>query len=417
MHLFLIAGRINLVSKKSPRCQGSPCLASSTLILFLSILGWSNPSSAQEPKPALKVADVLTLAIAAMGGESKWNRVQTIELQSRSVTSIGDKISQELERLKYQQFPDKEWIEESQQGNWVRTIFRSAEKNVLSKPGKSRKVFSDLNPESPSLSLVHALLSKADLLDAEVQSSEDNRYIALIDRDSKDKYLFDSESKLLSSIVSKGYYGQQITWFRKYMSFDGLLFATEIESKVATADYVQRETFSQIRVNGLIPAHVFQMDDSSRSVRVGKPAPAFSIQRLEDGELISNQSIRGKVTVLDFWATWCGPCVAELESLTELHNRFSEQGFEVVSVSLDEKRDTVVDFKKNRFAMAWPSGWLPDGFESDLIESLEVAALPKTILIDRDGTVLCVDGDCRGKELRIRLEKIFSSPEGKADTR
>lgn len=153
MHLFLIAGRLNLVSNTSPRCQGPPCLASSTLILFLSILGWSNPSSAQEPKPALKVADVLTLAIAAMGGESKWNRVQTIELQSRSVTSIGDKISQELQRLKYQQFPDKEWIEESQQGNWVRTIFRSAEKNVLSKTGKSRKVFSDLKPESPSPSI------------------------------------------------------------------------------------------------------------------------------------------------------------------------------------------------------------------------------------------------------------------------
>jgi len=379
--------------------------------LVLSILGWSDHSNAQEPKPVLQVADVLKLAIAAMGGESKWNEVQTIEFQSRSVTFIRDKISQEFDRLRYQQFPANEWIEESQQGNWVRTIFRSAEKNLLSKPGKSRKIFSNLEPEAPTLSLVHSLLSKVKRLDAEVQTSKNNGYVALIDRESKAKYLFDLESKLLDSIVSEGYYGQQITLFRKYSSFDGLLFATEIETKVATAEFVQRETFSQIRVNGSIPEQVFHMDDSLRSVRVGAPAPEFSIQGLEDDQLISNQSIKGKVTLLDFWATWCGPCVAELESLTALHKKFSEQGFAVVSVSLDEKRDTIIDFRKNRFAMAWLNGWLSDGFESDLVELLEVASLPKTILIDRDGTVLCVDGDCRGKELTARLEKIFGAPD------
>jgi len=383
-------------------------LACATFLLSLLALDGDNRLNAQEGQ-SVEATEVLKLAIAATGGESKWNEVLSIQLQSRSVTSIGGKISQELDRMKYQKFPDKEWIEESKEGNWTQTVFRSADKNLVSKPGKSRKVFSDLEPDAPFLSIVHALLSESDLLDAEVQSQTSGGFIVLTHRKAMDKYLFDPESKLLNSKISKGFYGEQVTRFGKYATFDGLLFATEIESKVPTADYLQLETLSQIRVNGFIPENVFQMDDSLRSIRVGHPAPAFRFQGLEEGEWISNQSMQGKVTLLDFWAKWCGPCVGELASLTELHHQFSAQGFEVVSISLDEKRETIVDFRKNRVAMAWQNGWLSDGFESDLIEMFEVTSLPKTILIDRDGTVLCVDVDCRGTELKARLEKIFGS--------
>lgn len=105
-----------------------------------------------------------------------------------------------------------------------------------------------------------------------------------------------------------------------------------------------------------------------------------------NGERVSLAGLRGKVVVLNFWATWCQPCVEELPLLASLATRYGDRGFVVVAASIDEahKRDDLA-----RVAAGLPDGmqvWVGATLED--MARLEIAgALPATMLIDRDGAV------------------------------
>jgi peroxiredoxin len=113
------------------------------------------------------------------------------------------------------------------------------------------------------------------------------------------------------------------------------------------------------------------------------PAPDFKFPNLE-GKPVSLADFKGQVILLDFWATWCGPCLEELPDLIKLHEKFHERGFSVVGVSGDALglRVVVPFVRQNKI----PYPVLISGGE--LPEAYEVPGFPAAFLIDRNGRVV-----------------------------
>ncbi|HEY6563324.1 MAG TPA: redoxin family protein, partial [Pirellulaceae bacterium] len=115
------------------------------------------------------------------------------------------------------------------------------------------------------------------------------------------------------------------------------------------------------------------------------------------------QDYRGKVVLIDFWATWCGPCRAELPNIQKLYDAYRSEGFEVVGISLDEDRTKLEAFLKSS-PLKWVTLHDAEG-GNPTANRYGVTALPTTILVDRQGNVISLQA--RGKNLQTLLEKQF----------
>jgi thiol-disulfide isomerase/thioredoxin len=137
--------------------------------------------------------------------------------------------------------------------------------------------------------------------------------------------------------------------------------------------------------------------DASGSTLEGKPAPAFSLLGL-DGKEVRVQSLRGSVYVLDFWATWCGPCVASLPHLDALYKDFKPRGVKFFAVNVAEDKDTIQKFV-NGTKLSIPVLLDSDSKVTDAYDS--AGAIPFTVVVGKDGTVLKA-GFVGGNEEQIR---------------
>ena len=111
-------------------------------------------------------------------------------------------------------------------------------------------------------------------------------------------------------------------------------------------------------------------------------APPFSVTTL-DGKQISLDDLQGKVVLIDFWATWCGPCREALPHVREIAKKFAEQPLIVLSISVDSDEAKWKEFvAKNE--MTWPQ-YCDHGFTGPVAKSFGVQAIPNTYTIDADG--------------------------------
>jgi thiol-disulfide isomerase/thioredoxin len=118
------------------------------------------------------------------------------------------------------------------------------------------------------------------------------------------------------------------------------------------------------------------------SVAVGSPAPSYAAVRL-GGDSVSLESLRGKVVMLNIWATWCAPCRDEIPVLQALHEQYGRDGLEIVGVSVDARGEDarIRDFARG-MRMTYPIWHDPDDRVSSLYRAIGV---PATYLIDREG--------------------------------
>jgi peroxiredoxin len=145
--------------------------------------------------------------------------------------------------------------------------------------------------------------------------------------------------------------------------------------------------------------------DLARLDMVGKPAPNVVARDIQGGT-VRLADLRGKYVLIDFWATWCAPCVAELPRLQAAYTRYHEAGFEIVGVSLDESKSAVVDFARSR-----KTPWRQihnAGAGADLVEAFGVNTIPATFLIDPQGIITRLE--LRGPVLDQALAKLFKDP-------
>ncbi len=134
---------------------------------------------------------------------------------------------------------------------------------------------------------------------------------------------------------------------------------------------------------------------------VGKAAPAFELKTLEDSSL-SLASYRGKVVLLDFWATWCKPCHEQTKILTPLYAELKGQGVEFLAVNSGEEEDTVRSFVADT-PFTYPVLLDP---EDSLAAPYGVQALPTLVVVDREGKVtLFQEGISDAAELRREIAR------------
>ncbi|BCM90873.1 thiol-disulfide oxidoreductase ResA [Abditibacteriota bacterium] len=124
-------------------------------------------------------------------------------------------------------------------------------------------------------------------------------------------------------------------------------------------------------------------------LKVGAEPFAFNTSDLQGREFSLND-YKGRVVLLDFWATWCGPCVGELPETRVVYDKYHAQGFEVVGISLDEKRADLMAFLKKE-KLSWPQVFDGKGWDGTLAKQYGVRAIPATFLIGRDGKIAAVD--------------------------
>jgi len=132
---------------------------------------------------------------------------------------------------------------------------------------------------------------------------------------------------------------------------------------------------------------------SDKRLVVGAQPFAFSAKAL-NGRTISPASYKGKVLLMDFWATWCGPCVASLPELQAAYKKYHAQGLEVVGISLDEDKSALTSFVKTN-KMPWPQVFDGQGWKSAVPGVYSVRAIPFMLIVGRDGKIAAVNP--RGK--------------------
>ena len=135
---------------------------------------------------------------------------------------------------------------------------------------------------------------------------------------------------------------------------------------------------------------------------LGKPV-AIQFSAI-DGREVDLAKMKNKVVLLDFWATWCGPCVAELPHVKEAYEKLHPKGFEIVGISFDNKKDALEDFVKKE-KMPWPQYFDGKGWQNKFGQEYGINSIPAMWLIDKKGNLR--DMNARD-DLTKKVEKLLA---------
>jgi peroxiredoxin len=147
--------------------------------------------------------------------------------------------------------------------------------------------------------------------------------------------------------------------------------------------------------------------DAHDAVEIGNKAPDFSAKSI-DGKEVSLKQSMGKVTIVDFWASWCTPCRQENPNVVALYNEFHDKGLNIVGVSLDEAKSEI-QWKQaiNQDKLTWTQVSNLKGWNDPIAKKYNVRAIPATFILDASGKI--VAKDLRGDELKAKVKELLGA--------
>ena len=157
-------------------------------------------------------------------------------------------------------------------------------------------------------------------------------------------------------------------------------------------------------------AHPFYIDQALsdlyeiESLNIGDMAPIFNAQTVF-GDSLSLSDYRGKIVLLEFWATWCGPCLPEIPHLKSIQSEHSKNDLQIIGISLDNDAKKLKDFL-NENDIKWPQIQQPKEWDDGITNLYNVSGIPRTYIIGRDMKI--VAKDLRGEELQKEITKLLN---------
>lgn len=210
--------------------------------------------------------------------------------------------------------------------------------------------------------------SSKDYLEIQMESEEYADYVHTISHDHVDE---SSRATFLATAISWAYKNKQFERFEEYYK-----------------EYMQAYGDTQAA------ERIQETYRPNKAISVGKMIPDFSVSSLDDqDEIISRDGLLGTTYLLNFWATWCGPCITKMGPLHKIQASYKDQDFTVLGISINFTRDEALEFRKrSEWKMPWLNGHVDDWeAKTGILKDLEVVAIPKTILVGPDGIIIAID--------------------------
>lgn len=143
--------------------------------------------------------------------------------------------------------------------------------------------------------------------------------------------------------------------------------------------------------------------EARERMKEGNPAPEFTFQN-EKGKTVNIKKLKGKIIVLDFWASWCGPCRQEIPNVKKYYAEYNNKGVQFLSVSIDAKKEAWTKALKEE-QMPWMQGWTPDAGKA-VMSTYQFGGIPFIILIDKDGNIY--RKNLRGEEIKNAIDDCLA---------
>jgi peroxiredoxin len=183
-----------------------------------------------------------------------------------------------------------------------------------------------------------------------------------------------------------------------YLALDELDKAEAVLKEVTKSGTTGNQQLTQAAAHDLARISIL------RKLKIGDPAIELAAVSTE-GKKIKLADYRGKVVLLDFWASWCMPCKIEMPNVIKVYDDYHKKGFEIIGISLDADKAQFEEFTKANH-MTWPQIYDGKGWQSDLGSRYAVASIPSTFLLDKQGKIRYKN--VRGEELRSAVQELLS---------
>jgi len=142
---------------------------------------------------------------------------------------------------------------------------------------------------------------------------------------------------------------------------------------------------------------------AAKTIHVGAPAPRF-VQKDVNDKTVKLDDVKGKYVLLEFWASWCGPCRAENPNLTQRYKKYKDQGFEIIAVSLDDHKDKWLEAIA-KDGLPWLHVSDLKGWNNEVGRLYGIRAVPANFLLDEHRNIIAMN--LRGEELNKKLTEVF----------
>jgi len=181
--------------------------------------------------------------------------------------------------------------------------------------------------------------------------------------------------------------------------------ASELEDTALQTTLYKRvaKEYPESQVAAMVQGTLKQLES------IGKPFDLEFTDAIKGTEVSMKTSLKGKVVVVDFWATWCGPCVAEMPNMKKLYGEYHDKGVEFVGISLDSPKEEGGLDELKRFVaqneVPWPQYYQGKGWESEFSKSWGINAIPALFVVDAEGKLFSVNARGKLEEMLPNLLK------------